>query len=119
MTLQTNDNGTVNDMEGSDREKADWGVEDKKSFSTKLPNDGKNYVFYGVIQKKVYGTKTVGFNPGDSRKINMVLRPKAGLADGTYTVTVELVQQGKNDVLLGTVDYTFKVTEGEITVNNK
>ena len=117
MTLQTNDNGTVNDMEGSDREKADWGVEDKKSFSTKLPNDGKNYVFYGVIQKKDYGTKTVGFNPGDSRKINMVLRPKAELAAGTYTVTVELVQQGNEGISLGTIDYTFTVNEDKtITV---
>ena len=117
MTLQTNDNGTVNDMEGSDREKADWGVEDKKSFSTKLPNDGKNYVFYGVIQKKDYGTKTVGFNPRDSRKINMVLRPKAELAAGTYTVTVELVQQGNEGISLGTIDYTFTVNEDKtITV---
>ena len=117
MTLQTNDNGTVNDMEGSDREKADWGVEDKKSFSTKLPNDGKNYVFYGVIQKKDYGTKTVGFNPGDSRKINMILRPKAELAAGTYTVTVELVQQGNEGISLGTIDYTFTVNEDKtITV---
>ena len=119
MTLQTNDRD-VNDMEGSNREKADWGdliggTEEEKTkyfnqYSTKLKNDDKNYIFYGVVQgKKISGTKTIGFEAGDSRNINMVLRPKADLADGTYTVTVELVQQGNESKSLGTIDYTFTV----------
>ena len=117
MTLQTN-SGNVNDMEGSNREKADWGSLDENGYnqySTKLPNEGKNYVFYGVIQGKNVGTtgkvttKTIGFKPGDSRVINMVLRPKTDLASGKYTITVELVQQGKEGKLLGTIDYNFEI----------
>ena len=126
MTLQTN-NGNINDMEGSNREKADWGdligeTEEEKTkyfnqYSTKLKNDDQNYIFYGVVQGKDFGgTKTIGFEAGDSRNINMVLRPKADLADGTYTVTVELVQQGENSELLGTINYAFTVKEGVITV---
>ena len=47
----------------------------------------------------------------------MVLRPKAELAAGTYTVTVELVQQGNEGISLGTIDYTFTVNEDKtITV---
>ena len=128
MTLQTGE-GKINDMEGSNREKADWGALDEagyKQYHTKLPNDGKNYVFYGVVQGKnvsstgkTVATKTVGFNPGESRTISMVLRPKAELAVGTYTVTVELVQQGNEGKLLGTIDYTFTVNADKtITVNN-
>ncbi len=126
MTLQTN-NGKVNDMEGSNREKADWGdligeTEEEKTkyfnqYSTKLKNDDQNYIFYGVVQGKAFdGTKTIGFEAGDSRNINMVLRPKANLADGTYTVTIELVQQGENSELLGTINYAFTVEDGVITV---
>ncbi len=126
MTLQTN-NGKVNDMEGSNREKADWGdligkTEEEKTkyfnqYSTKLKNDKKNYIFYGVVQGKDFGgTKTIGFEAGDSRNINMVLRPKADLADGTYTVTVELVQQGENSESLGTINYAFTVKNKVISV---
>lgn len=128
MTLQTGE-GKINDMESSNREKADWGALNEagyKQYSTKLPNDGKNYVFYGVVQGKDVSstgdtvvTKTVGFNPGESRTISMVLRPKAELAVGTYTVTVELVQQGNEEKSLGTITYSFTVNEGgTITVNN-
>ena len=124
MTLQTN-NGNINDMEGSNREKADWGdligeTEEEKTkyfnqYSTKLKNDDQNYIFYGVVQGKDFGgTKTIGFEAGDSRNINMVLRPKADLADGTYTVTVELVQQGSESKSLGTIDYTFTVNADKI-----
>lgn len=114
MTLQT-DNGTVNDMEESKREIYDWGsdrTENTSASKTRLPNDDTlNYIFYGLVQNKdkYNGVKTIGFNPGDSRKINMVLRPKADLAAGTYTVTVELVQQGSESKSLGTIDYTFTV----------
>ncbi|MEE0248476.1 cell wall-binding repeat-containing protein [Peptacetobacter hiranonis] len=115
MTLQTED-GPINDMEGSNREKYDWGVSEiEEKFKTELPNAKSNYIFYGVKQENSIA-KTVGFNPGDSRKINMVLRPKADLADGTYTVTVELVQQGNEGKSLGTIDYTFNVNNGTITV---
>ena len=126
MTLQTNDRD-INDMEGSNREKADWGdligkTEEEKTkyfnqYSTKLKNDDKNYIFYGVVQGKAFdGTKTIGFEAGDSRNINMVLRPKANLADGTYTVTVELVQQGENSESLGTINYAFTVKDKVISV---
>ncbi len=116
MTLQT-DGGSVNDMESSYREKYDWGSdrdsEKAKESKTRLPNDDNNlnYIFYGLVQdkEKYNGVKTVGFEAGDSRNINMVLRPKADLADGTYTVTVELVQQGNESKSLGTIDYTFTV----------
>ena len=46
----------------------------------------------------------------------MVLRPKANLADGTYTVTVELVQQGENSESLGTINYAFTVKDKVISV---
>ncbi|WNS75218.1 hypothetical protein RRV45_20465 [Bacillus sp. DTU_2020_1000418_1_SI_GHA_SEK_038] len=108
MTLQTNVGdivGGINDMDGSNREKADWGVEGFNSYKTNLPNDG-NYVFYGLIQHADYGTKTVGFSAGDSRTINMTLTPKTGLTPGVYTVTVEALQQGSNDVK-STITYTF------------
>ena len=118
MTLKTGE-GKINDMEGSNREKADWGALDEagyKQYHTKLPNDGKNYVFYGVVQGKnvsstgkTVATKTVGFNPGDSRTISMVLRPKADLSPGIYTITVELVQQGNEGKSLGTIDYNFEI----------
>ncbi len=125
MTLQTNGmittNGVVNDMEGSEREKADWyGTKYEKynQYKTNLHNsEALNYVFYGLIQNTKIGTKTVGYDSYESRTINMTLRPKAELAAGTYTVTVELVQQGNEGISLGTIDYTFTVNEDKtITV---
>ena len=119
MTLQTN-SGNVNDMDGSNRERADWGVQgiNYNQYHTNLPND-KNYVFYGVIQNINVGTKTIGFGINESRKITMKLRPKTDLEQGTYTVTVELVQQGNEEKSLGTIDYTFTVNADKtITVNN-
>ena len=120
MTLQT-DSGKVNDMEGSNRERADWGVKDinYNQYHTNLPNNDKKYVFYGVIQNINVGTKTIGFGINESRKITMKLKPKSDLEQGTYTVTVELVQQGNEGKSLGTIDYTFTVNADKtITVNN-
>ncbi len=111
MTIRTDDGKEVivNDMEGSNREKYDWGVSgiDAK-FKTELPNNGENYVFCGVKQENSVA-KTVGFKPGDSRTISMVLRPKADLSPGIYTITVELVQQGNEGKSLGTIDYNFEI----------
>lgn len=90
MTLQTN-NGNVNDMDGSNRELADWGDTSKVSYKTNLP--GENALFYGVIQNADVGTKTVGFIADENRTINMTLEPLTELAVGTYTVEVEVVQQ--------------------------
>lgn len=106
MTLQTN-GGTINDMDGSYRERADWGIEGLNAYATSLPNTG-NYVFYGLIQNATDGTKTVGFSAGDSRTVYMTLTPKTDLATGTYTVIVETLQQGSDDVK-GTITYTFTV----------
>ena len=106
MTLQTN-GGTINDMDGSNRERADWGVAGLEGYLTNLPNDG-NYVFYGLTQSATDGTKTVGFVAGDSRTVNMRLTPKVDLVPGTYTLTVETLQQGSADIK-GTINYTFEV----------
>lgn len=67
-------------------------------------------MFYGVRQTgKTEGTtRTVGRKAGDSRKIDMVLTPKAGVDAGTYTITVETLQQGSSDVK-GTISYTMVV----------
>ena len=112
MTLQT-DNGTVNDMDGSMRELADWKAEMNNAKRTNLTNDANSkYVFYGLIQNKDEGTKTVGFNAKDSRTVNMTLTPKAGLEAGTYTVTVQAMQQNVNgnDKECGTpIAFTFTV----------
>lgn len=105
MTLQTND-GTVNDMDGSNRELADWGDSSKSGFKTNLPGDKS--LFYGVIQHADYGTKTVGFKSNEDRTIHMTLEPKADLAPGKYTVTVEAVQQTTN-TSGGTITYEIDV----------
>ena len=107
MTLQTN-SGTINDMDGSNREKADWGVDGFDTYATNLPNDGTDYVFYGLIQNTTVGTKTVGFEVAESRNIDMTLTPIDDLAVGTYTVIVEAMQQG-NDEVKGTITYTIEV----------
>ena len=110
MTLQTN-SGKENDMDGSNRERADWGVEDinYNQYHTNLPNDNKNYVFYGVIQNINVGTKTIGFGINESRKITMKLRPKTDLEQGTYKLTVELVQKGNEDKIIDSIDYSFTI----------
>ena len=111
MTLQT-DNGNVNDMDGSMRELADWTNNMNDSKKTNLPNDtDSKYVFYGLIQNKDVGTKTVGFNAGDSRTVNMTLTPKADLEAGKYTVTVEAMQQGKNEPFGAPITFEFTVSE--------
>lgn len=95
MTLQTN-GGTINDMDGSNRERADWGVAGLDGFKTNLPNDG-HYVFYGLIQAQEYGTKTVGFSAEDTRTINMTLAPRTDLTPGTYKVIVQACIQGQDN----------------------
>lgn len=106
MTLQTN-SGNVNDMDGSLRELADWNA--TNTGSTNLFNlVGSYYVFYGVIQNNEDGTKTVGFTPNDLRNITMTLQPKEQLEIGTYSLTIEVVQQGKEDKgILDRITYTF------------
>ena len=111
-----------NDLDGSDREIADW-----KGENTYTNQDGINvsgtkidgrvvgkYIFYGVRQNKD-GVRSVGFAAGDERKIELVLNPSLE-KDGEYTVTVELVQQGKENKTLGTINYAFTVKDGAIIV---
>ena len=115
-----------NDLDGSDREKADWqGVEkyiNKENvnvYGTKFDGrkEGK-YIYYGVRQNLSKGIRTVGFKAGDVREIELVLNPLLDNENnGEYTVTVELIQQGKESTSLGTIDYTFTVNEDKtITV---
>ena len=130
-----------NDLESSNREKADWngtGVytdsKGKKTPGTNLDNDDSSkYIFYGVRQGKgtitsddvnLYKSRTVGFKAGDERKIELVLRPKLEADNGTYTVTIQLMQQLDSErnntidkVLGDKITYTFIVDNGEITVN--
>ena len=115
MTLQTIKEGVtdppVNDMDGSNREKADWTADGGSQSKTNLPNpDGSNYIFYGLIQNKTDRTKTVGFNPGDERTVNMTLTPKSDLESGTYILTVEALQQGKDEAQSEIV-YTFNTED--------
>ena len=109
-----------NDLDGSKREKADWQGEEKngKTPGTKLDDRVKEkYIFYGVRQDSAKGTRTVGFAAGDERKIELVLNPLLKKEnDGTYTVTVELVQQSKESKTLGTINYAFTVKDGAIIV---
>ena len=115
---------TEDDKEGSLIEKADWKA-DINYYSTKLDNsENDKYIFYGVRQNKDKGTRTVGFKAGDERKIELVLRPKLEANNGTYTVTIQLMQQmdsernNTSDKVLGDkITYTFNVNNGAITVN--
>ena len=115
---------TEDDKEGSLIEKADWKAE-SNYYSTKLDNsENDKYIFYGVRQNKDKGTRTVGFKAGDERKIELVLRPKLEANNGTYTVTIQLMQQmdsernNTSDKVLGDkITYTFTVNNGAITVN--
>ena len=96
MVLQTG-TGSINDMDGSDREKADWGVSGLDSFKTAL--QGEKALFYGVIQNTTDGTKTVGFNQNEDRTVKMKFNPQASAVAGSYTINVEVVQQGTWEVL--------------------
>lgn len=115
---------TEDDKEGSLIEKADWNAY-SNYYSTKLDNsENDKYIFYGVRQNKDKGTRTVGFKAGDERKIELVLRPKLEANNGTYTVTIQLMQQmdsernNKSDKVLGDkITYTFTVNNESITVN--
>lgn len=106
MTLKTNE-GNVNDMDGSTRERTDWGVAGINN-PTNLPNYSQNTpsLFYGLIQNSTDGTKTVGFNPSEERTITMQFNPQSGAVSGTYTILVEVVQQGSGEVL-DTIEYTI------------
>lgn len=109
MTLQTG-TGTVCDMDGSFRERADWGLTGYSGYETGLPNGEKNYLFYGVIQKVDYGTKTVGFGINEVRNIAMILTPKTGLTSGIYRVMIETKQQGAEESENGNlISYDFSV----------
>ncbi|AFA49424.1 Ig-like domain-containing protein [Acetobacterium woodii] len=108
MTLQTG-TGTVCDMDGSSRERADWGLSGYEGYKTNLPNDG-NYLFYGLIQNATVGTKTVGFASGDERSVNLTLTPKTGLVAGSYRLIIETVHQGfENDGNSNSIAYDFTV----------
>ena len=115
---------TEDDKEGSLIEKADWNAY-SNYYSTKLDNsENDKYIFYGVRQNKDKGTRTVGFKAGDERKIELVLRPKLEANNGTYTVTIQLMQQvdskrnNTSDKVLGDkITYTFTVNNGAIIVN--
>ncbi len=96
MTLQT-DGGSVDEIQGTaGRQLADWNGVDT-GFYTKLKVAESKSVFYGVRQTgqttAVGMTRTVGFNAGDSRKIDLALTPKAELEAGTYTITIQPKQQ--------------------------
>lgn len=95
MTLQTN-NGNINDMDGSKREQADWHGR-KDGYETKLP--GTNSIFYGVIQNKNIGTKTIGFNPAEVRDINLHMELLHPLERAEYKIKIEVLQQGLDTVL--------------------
>ena len=104
------------DMDGSAREKADWTNNLAAFNSTKLDNSTKDkYIFYGVRYDMKTGTRTVGFNKGDMRTIDMKLRPKSGLEKGIYTVTIQSMEQVDSnqntvtDKTGNTITYTFEV----------
>ena len=122
MTLKTtiigNNSHTPkeDDMDGSAREKADWTNNLAAFNSTKLDNSTKDkYIFYGVRYDMKTGTRTVGFNKGDMRTIDMKLRPKSGLEKGIYTVTIQSMEQVDSnqntvtDKTGNTITYTFEV----------
>ncbi|ARK25334.1 hypothetical protein SporoP37_12150 [Sporosarcina sp. P37] len=97
LTLQTN-GGTTDDISGGaktdGRQPADWGKSTANpSFATRLKESGSNAVFYGVRQNNTNGVATVGFNAGEKRDVNLTFSPKDGLAEGTYTITIQPKQQ--------------------------
>lgn len=110
MTLQTG-SGSINDMDGSGRERADWGADGADaSLKTNLTNTG-NCLFYGLVQGAAYnGTKTVGFSAGETRTVAMTLTPKTDLHEGTYSLTVETLQQG-SDSVKDSINYTFVIPD--------
>ena len=104
------------DLDGSLIEQANWTNNLEAYHSTKLDNStADKYIFYGVRQNKKLGTRTVGFNKGDMRTIEMKLRPKSGLEKGIYTVTIQSMEQVDSDQKTSTdktgntITYTFEV----------
>ncbi|MEG2892665.1 MAG: hypothetical protein RR840_04785 [Clostridium sp.] len=95
ITLQTQEDGRVDTIPDSNREKADFGFEGFDSYKTILAQaEGKNSVFYGVRQSKGVA-HTVGFNLMEMRQVNLTVSPKAGIASGEYTVRINAAQQGE------------------------
>ena len=126
MTLVT-DGGNVDSIKGTDgRQAEDWAGTDGE-WKTKLKADESKAVFYGVRQTgtgtTVGDTRTVGFNAGESRKIDLTLTPKANIAPGTYTVTIQPKQQtgvtsGEN--LGQAITYEFTVPSiFDVALNHK
>lgn len=115
MTLQT-DGGTVVTIQGTTtgRQAADWGTLNANHGGTTLDTNNGKSVFYGVRQNSALGTRTVGFEAGDNRQIDLVLTPKVEITPGTYTVTVKAMQQTSTTTgtqLGETITYTINIPE--------
>ncbi|RAW09595.1 hypothetical protein DC345_30815, partial [Paenibacillus taichungensis] len=94
ITLQTNDNGTVDKIPDTNREKADFGIGGFDSFKTVLAQPtGENSLFYGLRQSNGVA-HTVGFEADTTRKINLTVAAKDDAAVGIYTITIYAAQQG-------------------------
>ncbi|WP_339238117.1 S-layer homology domain-containing protein [Paenibacillus sp. FSL R5-0517] len=93
ITLQTN-NGTVDTIPDSNREKADFGIEGFEQYKTVLAQPiGGNSLFYGLRQSNGVA-HTVGFEAGAKRTINLTVKAKESAVVGTYTITIFTAQQG-------------------------
>ncbi len=120
MTLVT-DEGSTDSIKGTGgRQAEDWAGTDG-AWKTKLKESGSKAVFYGVRQTgqstDLGATRTVGFNAGDSRKIDLALTPKAELEAGTYTVTIQPKQQNgvTSGVNLGNaITYTITIPSSPV-----
>ncbi|MEG2893044.1 MAG: hypothetical protein RR840_06725, partial [Clostridium sp.] len=129
ITLKTGDDGKVDTIPHSNREKGDFGFDEFESYKTVLAQAaGDNSVFYGLRQSKGVA-HTVGFNPGEVRKINLSVSPKKGIQVGEYTVRVNVAQQGESGVFTSIgkpIEYKFVVDnisatieEGDLSLNQK
>lgn len=119
MTLITDDGNTDSIKGTAGRQQEDWKGTDG-IWKTKLKTADSKAVFYGVRQTgtgtTLGTTRTVGFNAGDSRKIDLALTPLENLAAGTYTITVQPKQQtnetsGTN--LGNAITYTIVIPTGK------
>lgn len=96
LGLQT-DGGTIDSIKGSSgRQLEDWNSE-RTGFFTKLKAVDSKSIYYGVRQTgtgtDVGKTRTVGFNEGENRLINLYLTPKSDIAPGNYLITFDVKQQ--------------------------
>lgn len=115
MRLKTDGGGWDYTQVSEDRQVVDW-KGGETGYYTKLKVPGSNSVFYGIRQiglgTAVGTTRTVGFNVGDNRKIDLELVPKADIPAGVYTVTIQSKQQTSptTGVIQGeAITYTFTV----------